>query len=57
MEVILALVFLAVLVEKPAFAYSDPGSGTLLWQVMVSGFVGVLFYLRRFAAFWKKKDH
>ena len=56
MATILLVVLLAILGEKPAHAYSDPGSGALLWQVMISGVVGTLYYLRRFAAFWKKKD-
>jgi hypothetical protein len=29
------------------FAYIDPGLGTLAWQVAVSAFVGVLFYLKK----------
>ena len=34
--------------ERVASAYADPGSGALLWQILVAGFVGALFYLRRF---------
>ena len=30
--------------------YADPGSGALLWQLIGSFFIGLLFYLRRFAA-------
>jgi hypothetical protein len=56
-ETILFVVLLALLGERPARAYSDPGSGILLWQIVVSGFVGALFYLRKIARFWKKKDH
>jgi len=38
--------------------YIDPGQGMLIWQAIVSAFVGVLFYLkktRQFIAgfFWK----
>jgi hypothetical protein len=28
-------------------AYIDPGLGALVWQVIVSAFVGLLFYLRK----------
>ncbi len=33
-----------------ALFYADPGSGELLWQLVGAFFVGLLFYLRRFAA-------
>jgi hypothetical protein len=31
-----------------AFLYTDPGSGALIWQLVVASFVGGLFYLRSF---------
>jgi hypothetical protein len=40
--------------EQPALAYTDPGSGALIWQLLVAAFAGALFYFRRFA-FWLKK--
>ncbi len=33
-----------------AVFYADPGSGALLWQLIGSFFIGLLFYFRRFAA-------
>ncbi len=33
-----------------AVYYADPGSGALLWQLIGSFFIGLLFYFRRFAA-------
>lgn len=33
-----------------ALFYADPGSGALLWQLIGSFFIGLLFYFRRFAA-------
>jgi hypothetical protein len=53
-----ALWALAVLVlaEQPAQAYTDPGSGALLWQMLVAGLVGGLFYLRKAAAWLRGKD-
>jgi len=34
--------------EKPAYAYVDPGSATLLWQIGVSGLIGSVYYFRKF---------
>lgn len=31
-----------------AFIYTDPGSGALIWQLLVASFFGILFYLRSF---------
>jgi hypothetical protein len=40
---------LAVVVIAPdAYAYVDPGSGALLWQMLVAGVVGAFFSVRRF---------
>lgn len=27
--------------------YTDPGSGTLIWQLLLAAFFGGMFYLRR----------
>jgi len=43
----LAVVFL-LLTEPRAYAYTDPGSGALLWQALVAAFVGAAFYFRKF---------
>ena len=34
----------------PFAMYADPGSGALLWQLIGSFFIGLLFYFRRIAA-------
>ncbi len=39
-----------------ALFYADPGSGALLWQLIGSFFIGLLFYLRRFAVWLTPKD-
>lgn len=48
----LDVVVLTVLVlwgaEGRLDAYIDPGSGALIWQALVAGFVGAAFYFRRF---------
>ena len=41
-------VLLLLLTEPRAYAYTDPGSGALLWQALVAAFVGAGFYFRKF---------
>ncbi len=41
-------VILVLLTEPRAYAYTDPGSGALLWQALVAAFVGAGFYFRKF---------
>jgi hypothetical protein len=38
---------------RPAQAYTDPGTGALIWQTMAAAFVAVLFYFRK-VMFWFK---
>ena len=33
--------------ETQARAYTDPGTGALIWQMLAAGFVGFAFYFRR----------
>jgi len=41
--------------EHPARAYTDPGSGAMIWQMLVAGFVGVAFYFRRFTSWLRNR--
>jgi len=41
--------------ECEARAYTDPGTGALIWQMMVAGMVGVAFYFRRFTSWFKNR--
>ena len=41
--------------EREARAYTDPGSGALIWQMLVAGLVGVTFYFRRITAWFKNR--
>ena len=49
-----------LLAEAPAQAYLDPGSGSMLLQVLLGGFaaVGVIgkLYWHRVASFFRKKN-
>ena len=46
------LICLLTLTEKEARAYADPGSGAMLWQMLVAGAVGLMFYFRRFIRYF-----
>ncbi|HEU0011924.1 MAG TPA: hypothetical protein VFT34_19075 [Verrucomicrobiae bacterium] len=35
-------------------AYVDPGSGMLAWQLVVAGFVGLVFYLKKVRSLFGK---
>lgn len=55
LRVILLVALAMFATEREAHAYTDPGTGALLWQMMVAGLVGVGFYFRRITAWFKKK--
>ncbi|MBI5164734.1 MAG: hypothetical protein HY985_12635 [Magnetospirillum sp.] len=40
------VVFVLLLVAPPAYAYVDPGSGTLLLQIIGAVALGSMFYIR-----------
>ena len=50
---LLALVMFAS--EREARAYTDPGTGALIWQMLVAGVVGVGFYFRRITSWFKSR--
>lgn len=37
----------AIPMVSTAYAYTDPGSGILIWQMLVSALVGGLYYFRK----------
>lgn len=42
------------------FAYLDPGTGSIVLQVIVGGFAGLAVFFKMFGrklAFWKKSDN
>ncbi len=47
----------ALLLALPfgARAYTDPGSGALMWQLLVGALVGATFYFRRLVSWLKTK--
>jgi hypothetical protein len=47
---------LLLVFRQEARAYTDPGTGALIWQIIAAGFVGLMFYFRKFASRFRKKD-
>jgi len=45
------LFLLFMFVSKPSFAYIDPGSMSLVLQVLASGFVGIIVFYRSLKQF------
>lgn len=43
-----SVIFIAT--AQPAYCYIDPGSGSMIWQLIVSAFIGMAFYFRKFIA-------
>jgi hypothetical protein len=52
------MVLLALLsfgTEREAHAYTDPGSGMLIWQMLLAAFAGAMFYFRRFTTWFRNR--
>ncbi len=52
-EVLFLCVLILYISERQAYAYTDPGSGALIWQMLVAAFIGAGFYFRK-VLFWFK---
>lgn len=54
----LLLICLAVLIvaQTRVYAYADPGSGTLIWQMLLAAAFGLVFYLRRIMAWFRSRS-
>lgn len=46
--------FFGLTLSLPAYAYVDPGSGALIWQLVMAFAFGALFYVKS-AVRWLKK--
>ena len=55
LKTLAAVLLLLVAAERQASAYTDPGSGALIWQMLMAGFVGALFYVRRITSWFRSK--
>jgi hypothetical protein len=57
MRLWLLLALLAFASERQALAYTDPGTGALIWQMAIAGLAAVGFYFRRILKWFKgRKD-
>jgi O-antigen/teichoic acid export membrane protein len=54
-RVAILLILVSFATEREARAYTDPGTGALIWQALVAGFVGLMYYFRRFATKLKRR--
>ena len=43
----LKLICILLLAFPPLHAYTDPGSGIMLWQILLAGVAGGMFYCRQ----------
>ncbi len=43
--------------ESEAHAYTDPGSGAMIWQMLVAGLIGAGFYFRKLLFWFKEKKN
>ena len=50
-EIVALTIFLLIGIVEPANAYIDPGSGSLIVQVVIAVFFGAAFYLRQIKLF------
>jgi hypothetical protein len=46
-RIFLICVGMLIAAQTAVYAYTDPGSGTLIWQVLFAASFGVMFYLPR----------
>ena len=53
-NVLVLLLILLLAAQSRVYAYTDPGSGTLIWQMLAAGSVGLLFYVRRIVS-WARR--
>ena len=53
-SVLVLLLVLLLAAQSRVYAYTDPGSGTLIWQMLAAGSVGLLFYVRRIVS-WARR--
>ena len=55
LTVLMAMLFLAA-TERQAFAYTDPGTGSLIVQALFAALAGVLFQFRRIRMWLKSRS-
>lgn len=58
-RILLICVGVLLVAQTRAYAYADPGSGTLIWQMILAASFGVMFYARRIIGWFRsaKEGH
>ena len=49
MKFITLILLIYLILMRPSYAYMDPGSLTILLQVIISGIVGAIVYIKLFS--------
>jgi len=52
-RILLICVGVLLVAQTRVYAYADPGSGTLIWQMILAASFGVMFYARRIIAWFR----
>jgi hypothetical protein len=52
-RILLICVGVLLVAQTRAYAYADPGSGTLIWQMLLAASFGIMFYLRRIIGWFR----
>lgn len=52
-KILLLAAILLIVAEAKVLAYTDPGTGTLIWQVVMAAIFGAMFYVRRIIAWFR----
>lgn len=55
LKAVIVCLALLVAVEGRVYAYTDPGSGTMLLQMLAALAVGLLFYIRRITTWVRRR--
>jgi nitrate/nitrite transporter NarK len=54
-RVMILMALVAFATEREARAYTDPGTGALIWQMLLAGIAGAAFYFRRITSWFKSR--
>ena len=53
-SVVLISLGMLIVAQPPVYAYVDPGSGALLWQILLAAVFGLMFYVRKIIAWFRR---
>ena len=53
-RLLLISVGVLIVAQTHVYAYTDPGSGTLIWQMLLAASFGIMFYLRRIIGWFRR---